>query len=108
MTQLAAAGTANGLSIQIEPLQGPPAATIDAAARHLAHALNLRDYWSMDFRLDPDGRPWFLEFETCPAVTIYDFRTYLRTAYALDLPQALAVATPLAHARRLRREPPVW
>jgi D-alanine-D-alanine ligase len=108
MTRLAAAGTVDGLSIQIEPLLGPAAATIEAAARHLAHALNLRDYWSMDFRLDPDGRPWFLEFETCPAVTIYDFRTYLRTAYALDLPQALAVTAPLAHARRLRREPPVW
>lgn len=108
MTQLAAAGTAHGLSIQIEPLQGPPAATIEAAARHLARALSLRDYWSMDFRLDVSGRPWFLEFETCPAVTIYDFRTYLRTAYGLDLPEALATAAPLAHARRLRREPPLW
>lgn len=105
MTRLAAA---DGETVGLEPLAGPPAAAIEAAALRLARALHLRDYWSMDFRLDPESRPWFLELEVAPAVTIYDFRTYLRTTYGLDLPEALAQAAPLAYARRCSREPPLW
>ena len=60
----------------------------------------LRDYLSMDFRLGEDGTPWFLELEVCPAVTIYDFLTYLRDAHGTDLVGALVRAAPLAHARR--------
>ena len=67
----------------------------------IAHAIGLRDYFSFDFRLDADGQPWFLEFEVCPAVTIYDFLTYLRDAHGTDLIGALLQAAPLAFARRL-------
>ena len=34
----------------------------------------------------------FLEFEVCPAVTIYDFQAYLATTYGLGLGGALAAA----------------
>jgi D-alanine-D-alanine ligase len=100
MTQLAAPGEREGLSIAVETLEGADALAIELAARRLERALPLRDCWSIDFRL-VDGVAWFLELETAPAVTIYDFRTYLRTSYGLDLPEALAEAAPAAFARRL-------
>jgi D-alanine-D-alanine ligase len=102
LTTLKAAGTADGLSLSIHSLQGDPAAAgIERAARRLARAVGLRDYFSFDFRLDPDGQPWFLEFEVCPAVTIYDFLTYLRDVHGPDLPGALVRAAPVAFARRI-------
>ena len=53
----------------------------------------------MDFRVDETGRPWFLELEVGPAVTIYDFLTYLRQDGA-GLAEALARAAPVAFGRR--------
>jgi D-alanine-D-alanine ligase len=88
----------DGQSLAVESLGRVPA--IEDAARRVAKVLDLRDYWSMDFRLAADGTPWFLELEVCPAITIYDFLTYLREAYALGLPEAIARAAPLAFARR--------
>jgi D-alanine-D-alanine ligase len=100
MTRLSAPGESAGLAVTVESLEGSVRMAIELAARRLERALPLRDYWSTDFRL-VDGVPWFLELETAPAVTIYDFRTYLRTSYGLDLPEALAEAAPAAYARRL-------
>jgi hypothetical protein len=73
---------------------------ITGAAARLARVLRLDDYFSMDFRLDGDGRPHFLEFEVCPAVTIYDFAEYLRGTHGLGLGVALARSMRLAHARQ--------
>jgi D-alanine-D-alanine ligase len=106
MTGLRAAGTAAGLSLHVEDLRRDPAlssavAKLETAVHRLARVAHLRDYFSFDFRLDEDGEPWFLELEVCPAVTIYDFLTYLRDAYATDLPGALARAAPLAFRRRI-------
>jgi D-alanine-D-alanine ligase-like ATP-grasp enzyme len=65
----------------------------------LSRLVGLRDYFSIDFRLDADGRPTFFEFEVCPAVTIYDFQNYLaRRGVALGA--ALAKAMRVAFARR--------
>jgi D-alanine-D-alanine ligase len=72
---------------------------IEAAAERLALLFNLVDLFSMDIRLDRAGRPHFLEFEVCPAVTIYDFQTYLRQVHGLSLGAALARSMRLAHAR---------
>ncbi|MEK0083568.1 D-alanine:D-lactate ligase-like protein [Benzoatithermus flavus] len=107
MTTMREAGTKEGLSLRVEDLRRDPAlapsiAKLEAAARRLADAAGLRDYFSFDFRLDEDGRPWFLELEVCPAVTIYDFLTYLRDAHGTDLPGALVRAAPSAFARRAR------
>jgi D-alanine-D-alanine ligase-like ATP-grasp enzyme len=106
MTTLKTAGTAQGLSVAVHDLRHDPAlapavAKLEQAVRRIARAVPLRDYFSFDFRLDEDGEPWFLEFEVCPAVTIYDFLTYLRDAHGTGLPEVLARAAPLAHARRL-------
>jgi D-alanine-D-alanine ligase len=66
----------------------------------LARLLNLRDCFSMDYRINAEGRPTFFEFEICPGVTIYDFQNYLATTHGLSLGGALAKAFALAFARR--------
>ena len=72
---------------------------LDFSAR-LARLIGLRDIFSIDFRIDAEGRPTFFEFEVCPGVTIYDFQNYLRRRSGLSLGQALAKAFHLAFARR--------
>jgi D-alanine-D-alanine ligase-like ATP-grasp enzyme len=102
MTTPKAAGSAAGLTVAVHSLAGDPAApALTEATLKIARAVGLRDYFSFDFRLDADGQPWFLEFEVCPAVTIYDFLTYLRDGHDTDLPSALVRAAPLAFARRI-------
>ena len=101
MTKLRASGGAGGLRLDVRLLDGPATAEIAAASRQIARVAGLRDYFSLDFRVDATGAPWFLEFEVGPAVTIYDFLTYLRDAHGTDLPGALIRAAPLAFARRL-------
>jgi len=66
----------------------------------LARLVGLRDIFSIDFRIDADGRPTFFEFEVCPAVTIYDFHNYLRRRRGVSLGEALAKALHVAYARR--------
>lgn len=93
---------------RMQDLRADPAAAsavqvIETAAMRLARLLGLTDCFSMDFRIGTDGAPVFFEFEVCPAVTIYDFQTYLRDAHRLTLGQALARSFRLAHARRLGR-----
>ncbi len=41
--------------------EDPVVETVWAAARECHVALGCRDYSLFDFRIDPDGRPWFLE-----------------------------------------------
>jgi len=72
---------------------------LDFSAR-LARLVGLRDLFSIDFRIDADGRPTFLEFEVCPGVTIYDFQNYLRARRGMTLGGALAKAMRLAFSRR--------
>lgn len=68
---------------------------IRASVWQMARLLGLKDYFSFDFRIGDDQTVYLLEFEVCPAVTIYDFQTYLRDSYGVDLATALrnAVST---------------
>jgi hypothetical protein len=75
-------------------------AMIAAQAERLARLVGLADYFSMDFRIDEKGAPTFFEFETCPAVTIYDFQTYLRSVHSLPLGAALARSMRRAYLKR--------
>ena len=86
-----------------DPAARRAAAAIEEGAARLARLLGLRDYWSMDFRVDAAGRSVFFEFEVCPAVTIYDFSEYLGTVHRLTLSQALARSMRLAFERRWDR-----
>ena len=63
---------------------------ITEMAARLARLVGLRDLFAMDFRVDGEGRPTFLEFEVCPGITIYDFQNYLSTVHGLGLGDALA------------------
>ena len=70
----------------------------DFSAR-LARLIGLRDLFSIDFRIDADGRPTFFEFEVCPGVTIYDFQNYL-SRRGVTLGGGLAKAMRLAFEGR--------
>jgi D-alanine-D-alanine ligase len=65
----------------------------------LARLVGLRDVFSLDFRVDAQGRPTFFEFEVCPGVTIYDFQNYLSQIHGLSLGDALAKSFLRAFAR---------
>ncbi len=82
-----------------DPRDSAAAEAILGHAGRLARLLPLQDYFSMDFRIDEGGRPVFFEFETCPAVTIYDFQHYLGTTHAMQLGPALARSLQLAFRR---------
>ncbi len=68
--------------------------------RPSASPASLRDCFSLDFRIDAEGRPTFFEFEVCPGITIYDFQTYLATVHGSGLGEALARAFRVAFDRR--------
>jgi len=76
---------------------------IEALAAKLARLLSLRDYFSIDVRIDALGMPTLFEFEICPGVTIYDFQNYLKTTHGLSLGGALARSLKLAFKHRLNR-----
>jgi D-alanine-D-alanine ligase len=94
-----AAFTPTMRDLRADPAAAKTVAAIADAAGQLARLLGLTDCFSMDFRVTPEGRPLFLEFEVCPAVTIYDFQSYLRGAHGLTLGEALARSFRLAHRR---------
>jgi D-alanine-D-alanine ligase len=87
------------LDLREDPAAAETVAVIEDAAERLARLLGLSDCFSMDFRVDSTGRPTLLEFEVCPAVTIYDFQSYLRGVHGLTLGEALAKSFRLAHRR---------
>ncbi len=76
---------------------------IEALAERLRRLLGLRDYFSVDVRIDQQGHPTFFEFEICPGVTIYDFQNYLKTTHGLSLGGALARSLKLAFDGRMNR-----
>jgi len=80
-------------------------AEIEDGAERLARLIGLRDCFSIDFRIDTDGAAIFLEFEVCPAVTIYDFQNYLAKR-GLALGPALAKAMGGQSPARGRLEKP--
>jgi D-alanine-D-alanine ligase len=86
--------------LRAEPGFSAIVSAIADAAERLARLLSLAHVFSMDFRIDArSGAPVFFEFEVCPAVTIYDFQSYLRGVHGLSLGQALAKSFRLAHSR---------
>lgn len=85
--------------LRADPADACIVAEIADAAERLARLMALAFVFSMDFRVDAAGQPVFLEFEVCPAVTIYDFQSYLRGVHRLSLGQALAKSFRLAHRR---------
>ncbi len=87
------------LDVRADPAAAGTVAAIEDAAERLARVLGLSDCFSMDFRVGSTGQPTFLEYEVCPAVTIYDFQSYLRGVHGLTLGEALAKSFRIAHRR---------
>jgi D-alanine-D-alanine ligase len=88
------------VDMRADPSADPLVDAIARAATRLCRVIGLADCFSMDFRVDSRaGVPVFLEFEVCPAVTIYDFQAYLSARHGLTLGAALAASFRLAHAR---------
>jgi D-alanine-D-alanine ligase-like ATP-grasp enzyme len=82
-----------------DPRSRTAVANILQMSERVARLVGLRDYFSLDFRIDGHGRATFFEFEVGPAVTIYDFQSYLKTTHGLGLGDALARAFKVAFAR---------
>jgi hypothetical protein len=77
---------------------GAAKAVLETTSR-LVSGLGLRDVFSLDFRLGPDGRLTLLEFEVCPGLPCFDFRAYVTAMWGMTLPEAMAELA----ARKLAR-----
>ena len=66
------------------------AAGIRRIAEKLMRALNLRDVFSMDLRVDARDTVSLIEFEVCPGLPCFDFRAYCRSQWRMTLPAAIA------------------
>ena len=70
--------------------QPEAAAHIRAIAATLMRALDLRDVFSMDFRVEEDDNVHLIEFEICPGLPCFDFRSYCRSQWGMTLAEAMA------------------
>jgi D-alanine-D-alanine ligase len=52
--------------------------------------LGLRDVFSIDFRVEADDTVHLIEFEVCPGLPCFDFRSYCRSQWGMALPEAMA------------------
>lgn len=77
---------------------------IESVSERLTRLLGLRDYFSIDVRIDGAGKPVLFEFEICPGVTIYDFQNYLKTTHGLSLGQALGRSLNIAYHDSMNRQ----
>jgi len=66
----------------------------DAAIREIAARLmagvGLKDVYSIDLRVEPDGNVHLIEFEVGPGLPCFDFRDYCRRQWSMTLVQAMA------------------
>ncbi|MGO4841163.1 D-alanine:D-lactate ligase-like protein, partial [Rhizobiaceae sp. 2RAB30] len=70
----------------------------DIAGKLMA-GLSLRDVFSIDLRVEADDTVHLIEFEVCPGLPCFDFRTYCRRQWGMSLPEAIA-ATAAARLKR--------
>ena len=56
----------------------------------LTEKLGLRDVFSFDLRVEPDGTTHLIEFEVCPGLPCFDFRAYCRSQWGMSLADAMA------------------
>jgi len=71
--------------------------TMRAVATGLMKGLGLKDVFSIDFRVEPDGTVHMIEFEVCPGLPCFDFRAYCQACWGMNLAEAIAETA----ARRL-------
>lgn len=81
----------------VEPVMTPlsdeqpeAAAEIRRLTARLMSHLPLRDIFSVDWRVEDDGKVHLIEFEVCPGLPCIDFRAYLRAQWSMSLGEAMA------------------
>lgn len=82
----------------------PVTVAVGAAARRCHHALGCRHYSLFDFRIDPDGHPWFLEAGLYCSFARQSVVTVMAAAAGIPIEELFAAAldTALADRRTLR------
>lgn len=83
----------------ILPVDDPVTDAVWAAARACHRALGCRDYSLFDFRIDPEGRPWFLEAGLYCSFAEQSVVAVMASAAGWDLPELFATMA----AQALRR-----
>lgn len=73
----------------------PVTATVWAAAKACHVALGCRDYSLFDFRIDPDGEPWFLEASLYCSFAHQSVLSTMARAVGIDAAELFATALPL-------------
>ena len=76
--------------LAVDDIQPKAAAAIRANAERLMRVLNLRDVFSMDFRVEVDDTVHLIEFEVCPGLPCFDFRAYCGAQWKMSLAEAMA------------------
>ncbi|MCO5063743.1 MAG: D-alanine:D-lactate ligase-like protein [Rhizobiaceae bacterium] len=88
-----AAGTyAEPVIEEVGPTMPHAEREVRAIAARMMAGLGLRDVFSLDLRVEPDGAVHLIEFEVCPGLPCFDFRDYCRRTWGLELPEAMARA----------------
>ena len=78
----------------------PVTARVWELARRCHVALGCRDYSLFDFRVDPDGRPWFLEASLYHSFARQSVLSVMATAAGRGVPEVFADVVDHALARR--------
>ncbi|SCX41084.1 D-alanine-D-alanine ligase [Klenkia marina] len=88
-------------TVWIVDVDDPVTAPVQAAALVCHEALGCRDYSLFDFRVDPDGVPWFLEAGLYNSFARQSVVPTMARAAGVELPELLddAVAAALARGR---------
>jgi D-alanine-D-alanine ligase-like ATP-grasp enzyme len=89
-TGVAAAAAGQQNEPKLTPVPEQTLAAIRALAQKLCEGLGLRDVFSMDLRVEDNGRLHLIEFEVCPGLPCFDFRAYLKARWGMTLAQAMA------------------
>lgn len=84
----------------VEPTD-PVADAVHAAAKDCHRALGCRDYSLFDFRIDPEGRPWFLEAGLYCSFAEKSVVATMAMAAGIPLAELFRVALDQAIARRV-------
>jgi D-alanine-D-alanine ligase-like ATP-grasp enzyme len=80
------------LAASSDPTIKSAVAEIRAHTAAIVRHLNLRDFFSMDYRVTDAGEPYFIELNTLPFARNAGLRAYCRDSFGMEVGQALAAA----------------
>lgn len=92
------------LAVSPDPTVKSAVAETRAHTAALVKHLNLRDFFSMDYRVTDGGEPYFIELNTLPFARNAGLRAYCRDSFRMNVGQALATAILAASRSKAPRE----